>query len=277
MKRKKKSVAFHPRGFKGMDAIDIMKNIDAEVVLELTSSRISDGEPGLSHIKTALNCGKHVITANKISLAKAWHELMDIASSKRLHLKFSGAVGGGTPILNLAKNFHYNEINSIYGILNGTSNYILTRMAESNMTMNAALKEAQTEGFTEADPSYDIDGIDTACKLVILANLAIHREVSIGDVHIEGIRNIKVEDIKESVRKNCSVRLIGSIDNKLIVRPKLVPRSHPLCVDGILNAVLFKTEFSGDITIIGRGVGGRETASAILRDLIELENLICAH
>jgi len=270
-KRTNGSVVFYPAGRKGVNAIDAIESVEAEVVLELTSSKFSNGEPGLSHMKKALNSGKHVVTVNKISLARGWAELNNIASSKGTLLRFSGTVGGGTPILNFAKNFHWSEIRSIQGILNGTTNYILTRMAESDVSMEAALREAQTAGFAESNPSYDIDGIDTACKLVILANWTMNRKTSIEDVQIEGISNIKRDDIRESMRRNGRIKLVGSINRRLIVKPMFVPRFDPICVDGALNAVSFKIELLDEVTVTGKGAGGRETARAILSDLMNLE------
>jgi homoserine dehydrogenase len=276
VKQTKGSVAQDPElGRPREGAKEVIDGVEAEAVLELTPTNMVDGEPGLSHIKAALRSGRHVITTNKAPLAIAMPSLMEMASYNKVLLRFSGAVGGGTPVLDLAKKcFNGNKIESLRGILNGTTNYILTRMAASNTPMDTALKEAQTSGYAEADPSYDIDGVDTACKLVILANWVIGRESSIKDVEIEGIRKVTSEDVEEARRKNSQIKLIGSISDEMRVQPEPIPQSHPLCVGGILNAVSFKTELMGEVTIVGKGAGGVETASAVLRDIVDVRRIL---
>ncbi len=264
-------------GLPGANAKEVIEKVDAEAVLELTPSNIQDGEPGLSHIKAALRSRRHVITTNKAPLAIAMPSLMEMASYNKVLLRFSGTVGGGTPVLDLAKKcFNGNKIESLRGILNGTTNYILTRMAESNMSMDEALKEAQASGYAEANPSYDIDGVDTACKLVILSNWIMGKESSIKDVKIEGIRKVTPEDLEAAREKNSQVKLIGSIVDEIKVQPEQIPQSHPLCVGGTLNAVSFKTELMGEVTIVGKGAGGVETASAVLRDIVDVRRVLAA-
>jgi len=272
VKRTGGSVAQDPElGRPKVHAKEVIEGVEAEAVLELTPTNIADGEPGLSHIKVALRSGKHVITTNKAPLAIAMPSLMEMASYNKVLLRFSGTVGGGTPILDLAKKcFNGNKIESLRGILNGTTNYILTRMVESSTSMDSALKEAQALGCAEADPSYDIDGVDTACKLVILANWVMGRESSINDVEIRGIREVTLEDVEDARRKDSQVKLIGSIGDEMRVQPELVSQSHALCVGGTLNAVSFKTELMDEVTIVGKGAGGVETASAVLRDIVDV-------
>jgi len=276
VKQMKGSVAQDPElGRLGMDAKEVIESVEAEAVLELTPTNIADGEPGLSHITTALRSHRHVITTNKAPLAIAMPSLMEMASYNNVLLKFSGTVGGGTPILDFARKcFNGNKIESLRGILNGTTNYILTRMTESNTPMDAALKEAQALGYAEADPSYDIDGVDTASKLVILANWVMGRESSIKDVEIKGIRKVTSEDLERAKEKNCQVKLIGSIGDKITVQPEPIPQSHPLCVRETLNAVSFKTELMDEVTIVGKGAGGVETASAALRDIVDVRRIL---
>jgi len=276
VKQTKGSVARDPEfGRAGADPREIIEKVEAEAVLELTPTNVADAEPGLSHIKTALRNRRHVITSNKAPLAIAMPSLIEMASYNKVLLKFSGTVGGGTPILDFANScFTGNRIRSLRGILNGTTNYILTRMAESNTSMDRALNEAQASGYAEADPSYDIDGIDTACKLVILANCVMGKESSIRDVKVEGIRKITSQDIEGARRENSEVKLIGSIDEEIRVQLERIPRRHPLCVGGTLNAVSFKTELMGEVTIVGKGAGGVETASAVLRDLVDVRRTL---
>ncbi|MEM2897368.1 MAG: homoserine dehydrogenase [Candidatus Bathyarchaeia archaeon] len=273
VKKSRKSVAFMDRiGYPGMSATDVIKNVEAEVVIEMTPTNFSNGEPGLSHIKTAISSKRHVITTNKGPLALALPSLMELASYNRVKLRFSGTVGGGTPILDFAKKSLLGDrIISIKGILNGTTNYILTRMFEASISMDQALKEAQKAGYAEADPSYDIEGIDTACKLVIIANWIMNLRISLKDVNIKGINEVTLKDVEKAREEGRVIKLIGSIEKKARVRPELIPQNHPLAVHGTLNAVTYKTETCGEITLVGRGAGGPETASAILRDIVDIK------
>jgi len=259
-------------GYKGMKAIDVINEVESDIVVELTPTNIKDGQPGLTHIETALKKGLHVVTANKGPLALALPALMDLANYNKVFLRFSGAVGGGTPILDLAKKCIIGEkILSIKGILNGTTNYILTKMHEEELPLEKALLEAQKLGYAEADPSYDIEGIDTACKLVIIANWIMNKRISIKDVKIEGIKKITLKDVNEAKKRGKTIKLIGEINEEALVKPMEVSTLNPLCVNGILNAVTFNAENSGEITIIGKGAGGKETASALIRDLIDIK------
>jgi len=273
LKKERGTVAASPEhGHPGMSALNIIENVDAETIIEATPTNIKDGEPGLTHIKTALKTGKHVVTTNKGPLALALPALTELANYNQVYLRFSGTVGGGTPVLDAGKRcLTGDKILSIRGILNGTTNYILTQMDEKRITFQQALKNAQKLGYAEADPSLDIDGIDTASKLVIMANWIMNKRVTLKNVNIQGIRNFKLEALDKAAKKNCTIKLIGSINQNLTVKPTEISRQNPLCVRGVLNAVTFVSEFAGEQTIIGRGAGGMETASAILRDLLEIK------
>ncbi|MEM2630410.1 MAG: homoserine dehydrogenase, partial [Candidatus Bathyarchaeia archaeon] len=204
--------------------------------------------------------------------ALALPALMDLASYNKVFLRFSGAVGGGTPVLDLAKKCLIGEkILLVKGILNGTTNYILTKMYEEGVSLEEALKEAQKLGYAEADPSYDIEGIDTACKLVIIANWIMNKRISIKDVKIEGIKNVTLKDVSEAKKRGNVIKLIGEVNDEAFVKPMEISSLNPLCVSGTLNAVTFNVEDSGEITIVGKGAGGKETASAIIRDLIDIK------
>ncbi|UCE15946.1 MAG: homoserine dehydrogenase [Candidatus Bathyarchaeota archaeon] len=264
--------AHHERGHPGMSALNVIENVDAETIVEATPTNIKDGEPGLSHIKTALKTGKHVVTTNKGPLALALPVLTELANYNKAYLKFSGTVGGGTPVLDLAKRCLMGDrILSIRGILNGTTNYILTEMDGRHITFEEALNNAQKLGYAEANPSMDVDGLDAACKLVIMANWIMNKRVTLKDVSIQGIRNVTLQALKEAAKRDCTIKLIGSINEKLKVAPTEISKQDPLCVGGVLNAVTFVSEFAGEETIVGRGAGGMETASAILRDLLDIK------
>jgi homoserine dehydrogenase len=228
----------------------------------------------MTHITTAMKKGMHVISVNKGPLALAFPSLMELAIYNQVMFKFSGTVGGGTPILDYAKNSLSGErITSFAGILNGTTNYILSNMG-TGLSFDEALKDAKSKGYVEADESLDLDGLDAAAKLVILANWVMDMKVTMPDIDCKGIRNVTSEDIKKAAKNNCSVKLIASCDKELLVSPKEIPNDDPLCVNGTLNAIAFTSEHSGTQTIIGKGAGGMETASSILRDLLDIRQEI---
>lgn len=253
---------------------EMIKNLDADVLIETTASNYKDGEPGMTHIISAMKRKMHVISVNKGPLALAFPSLLELATYNQVLFKFSGTVGGGTPILDYAKDSLRGErIMSFAGILNGTTNYILTNMA-SGMSFNDALKDAKKRGYVEADESLDLDGLDAAAKLVILANWIMGMKVIMSDIKCTGIRKVTTEDIKKASKKKCAVKLIASCNRDLEVAPKEIPVEDPLCVNGTLNAISFTSEHSGTQTIIGRGAGGMETASSILRDLLDIRSEI---
>jgi homoserine dehydrogenase len=273
MKAEKGTVAANREyGRPGMSALSVIENVDAEVIVEATPTNIKDGEPGLSHIETAFKTGKHVVTTNKGPLALALPALTELADYNGVYLRFSGTVGGGTPVLDLAKRCLMGDrILSIRGILNGTTNYILTEMDGKHITFEKAINNAQKLGYAEADPTMDIDGIDAACKLVIMANWIMNKRVTLKNVRVQGIRNVTLQALEKAAEKDCTIKLIGSINENLKVAPTEISKHDPLCVGGVLNAVTFVSEFAGEETIIGRGAGGMETASAILRDLLDIK------
>jgi homoserine dehydrogenase len=253
-----------------MSGLDIIKNFEAEVLIETTASNYKDAEPGMTHITSAMKKGMHVISVNKGPLALAFPSLLELATYNQVMLKFSGTVGGGTPILDYAKDSLRGErITSFAGILNGTTNYILTNMA-NGLSFDSALKDAKDKGYVEADESLDLDGLDAAAKLVILANWIMGMKVTMPDIKCTGIRKVTSEDIKKAAKKKCAIKLIASCDRELEVAPKEVSIDDPLCVNGTLNAIAFTSEHSGTQTIIGKGAGGMETASSILRDLLDI-------
>jgi homoserine dehydrogenase len=257
-----------------LSGIDMIRNLDADVLIETTASNYKDAEPGMSHITNAMKQKMHVISVNKGPLALAFPSLMELAIYNQVMFKFSGTVGGGTPILDYAKNSLKGErITSFAGILNGTTNYILTNMA-SGLSFDAALKDAKAKGYVEADESLDLDGLDAAAKLVILANWVMDMKVTMPDIKCIGIRKVTTEDIKKAAKNKCAVKLIASCNKELAVSPKQVSIDDPLCVNGTLNAIAFTSEHSGTQTIIGRGAGGMETASSILRDLLDIRQEI---
>jgi homoserine dehydrogenase len=253
-------------------ALQAIETVEAEAIVEVTPTNIETAEPGLSYIKTAFKTKKHVVTTNKGPLALALPALTELADYNKVYLRFSGTVGAGTPFLEFAKNcLQGDKIVSIKGILNGTTNYILSEMDEKHVTFDEALKGAQKLGYAEADPTMDVDGYDAAAKLVIMANWIMDKKVTIKDVQINGIRNVSAQNIADAAKKGCTIKLIGSIGETLKVEPTQISKHDPLAVGGALNAVTFVSESAGEQTIIGRGAGGMETASAVLRDLLDIK------
>ena len=255
----------------GMEGKDVLDKADYDVLIECTPTNIDDGGEGLKNIRHALEQGKDVITVNKGPLALKFKELSDLAEKNGCIMRYEGSVGGAMPIINLCKEALIGQkIKSIKGIFNGTCNFILSRM-DSGMPFQQALKEAQQLGYAEADPTYDIKGIDSACKVTILANSIFGRDVSIKDVSIIGIDTITEEAISLAAENDMVIRLIGEVsDSRLSVSPRLVPKGHPLSLSGTLNMALVETDCAGPITVSGRGAGRQETASAILSDLITI-------
>ncbi|MCX8170457.1 MAG: homoserine dehydrogenase [Candidatus Bathyarchaeota archaeon] len=252
----------------GREAVELINRDLCDVIVEATPTNIKNGEPGLTHIRLALSRGIHVVTPNKGPLVLAFRELMSLAEKNNCDLLYEGAVAGAIPIFSLAREcLQGDKIIRLSGILNGTTNYILSRMFFEEIGFEIALKEAQEKGIAERDPSYDVDGIDTACKIVILANALMGRDAKINDVERSGIRGITQEAMSLAKKSNYAIKLIGVVDKRLEVSPKLVPINHPLCVHGTLNAIHLETDLAGEITLVGYGAG-KETVSAILNDLI---------
>ena len=274
VKKESGSVRGYDKSQKIISGLEMIEKLDADVLIETTASNYNDAEPGMSHIISAMKKGLHVISVNKGPLALAFPSLMELATYNQVLLRFSGTVGGGTPILDYAKNSLRGErIISFQGILNGTTNYILTNMAHG-LSFNDALSDAKKKGYVEADESLDLDGLDAAAKLVILANWIMGLKVTMKDIEKIGIRELTSKDIEDAAKKSCSVKLIASCNDKLEVSPMQIKNDDPLCVDGTFNAISFTSEHSGTQTIIGKGAGGMETASSILRDLLDIRKEI---
>ena len=256
-----------------MSSLELIREIEHEVMVEATPTNVTNGEPGLTHIITALNSNRHVVTSNKGPLALEYRKLMELAERKGRELRFEATVGGAMPLISLIReNLAGNGITAIRGILNGTCNYILTRMTNENLPYEHVLREAQEIGIAESDPSKDVEGIDTAVKLVILANSVFGMDATYRDVRVQGITEITPDALKLAKDAGYAIKLIGDvdIDGRLEVAPRLVPVSDPLNVGGTLNVATIRTDLAGDITVIGKGAGPIEAASAILSDIIAI-------
>ncbi len=249
-------------------SLELIQKSNVNLMVEATPTRIQDGEPGLSYIKKALSKGIHVVTPNKGPLVVAFQELSALAKKNNCEFLFEATVAGAVPIFSLVREcLQGDKVKRISGILNGTTNYILSKMHFEETSFELALKEAQERKISEKDPSYDVDGIDAACKVVILANALMNRNAKFEDVERLGIRGITQDAVSLAKRANYAIKLVGTVDKKLEVAPKLVPINHPLCVHGTLNAVHIETDLANEITMIGYGAG-KETISAVFNDVL---------
>ncbi|MAX00854.1 MAG: homoserine dehydrogenase [Sphingomonas sp.] len=256
------------------DPIELARHPRADVVVELVGG--SDG-PALALARAALGAGKSFVTANKAMIARHGLELARAAEAHDAAMKFEAAVAGGVPVIKgLREGAAANEIARVYGILNGTCNYILSKMESEGSDFADVLAEAQALGYAEADPGFDIDGVDAAHKLSILASLAFGTSPSFGDVAIGGVRHVVAADIAEAAALGYRIRLIGIAEageSGLFqrVHPYLIPMRHPLAhVQGSLNAVVAEGNYVGRLFFQGAGAGDGPTASAVVADLIDI-------
>ncbi|WP_294256544.1 homoserine dehydrogenase [uncultured Sphingomonas sp.] len=256
------------------DPVELARHANADVVVELVGG--SDG-PALALARAALGANKSFVTANKAMIAHHGLELAQAAETAQVALKFEAAVAGGVPVIKgLREGAAANEISRVYGILNGTCNFILSKMEAEGRDFAEILAEAQALGYAEADPTFDIDGIDAAHKLSILASIAFGTQPAFGDLKASGIRHILAADIAEAATLGYRVRLLGIADagpHGLFqrVHAHLVPLGHPLAhVTGSTNAVVAEGNFVGRLLFQGAGAGDGPTASAVVADLIDI-------
>jgi len=274
---KSKTVAAYPgKGKRKKSALEVIDDVEADVVFELTPTNIKTGNPGLTHIKKSMLAGRHVITSNKGPLVVAFRELDKLARRQGVEFRYSASVGGAVPVIGLAKKLLAgNEVHAVRGVLNGTTNYILTRMSKEGAPFDVVLRETQELGIAEKDPTLDIEGIDTACKITILANAILGINAKLRDVRTVGIKRIRPEATRLAQEAGYMIKLVGVAERgSLEVGPRLVPAGHPLAVGGTLNAVTFELDLAREITITGFGAGPRETSSALLGDLIDVHRAL---
>ena len=268
---KERDVTFAP-GVLTNDGELVVADRDVDVIVEV----IGGVEPARSLILTALKAGKPVVTANKELLANFGEELFEVAATAGVDLLFEASVAGGIPLIRpLRESLVGERIRRVTGIVNGTTNYVLTRMTEERSSLADAVAEAQALGYAEPDPTADIDGFDAAAKAAIIASIAFGARVVAGDVSREGIRNVTADDIGAAAELGYVVKLLavteehdGAVSAR--VHPAMVPLSHPLAsVRGSYNAVFIEGEAVGQLMLLGRGAGGGPTSSALLGDLID--------
>lgn len=259
-------------GNTSISAKEVVSRADYDILVEVTPTNAASGEPALSYMKMAIDRGKHIATSNKGPISLHLKELKDLAKEKGVLVRYEATVGGAIPIMHtLGNGLAGNEFLALYGVLNGTCNYILTRMAAEGLTYEQALAEARELGYAEADPTYDVKGIDAAIKLVILANTIWDNGASLDRVDITGIDLLTTDALRLAEEKDCTIRLIAEAfpeKGVLRVSPRIIRKDHPLVFEGTLNAITLETDMAGEITLIGKGAGSIETASAIIGDIL---------
>ncbi len=259
----------HPDWKPGIKTVDHLPHAAGHIVIESTPTNPKTGEPGLSHILAAIQAGKHVVSSNKGPFYLEYAKILALAKEKKVRVRFGATVGSAIPILAAKDTLAGCEVVEIQAIINGTSNFILSRMTSENEPFELALKEAQELGYAEADPTLDVGGYDAAGKLVILANHLMGWSKTIKDVKIEGITRVTSEGVELAKKKGLLIKQVAfAKDGKLEVGLRLVPQTSPLATTGTLNAIMLRTDVAGDYYFVGRGAGGPEAAAGILSDVL---------
>jgi homoserine dehydrogenase len=241
---------------------------DYDVLVEATPTTLDDAEPGFSHVTSALDRDRHVVLANKGPVAERYGDVQAAARDSDGEVLFEATVGGAIPALSTIDDVGPDHVTAVRGVLNGTANFILTRMAAEGLGYEHVLAEAQDLGVAEADPTFDVEGTDAALKCVILANVLYDREYTLADAEVSGIADLPGSALDLATEDGRTVRLIGEVaDGEVRVGPRLVPENGTLAVTGTRNIVQLDTEHAGRLNISGRGAGGPETASAVLADV----------
>ena len=249
---------------------EILNSSEVDIIVEVMGGE----QPASAYISEAIKSGKHVVTANKEVMAKFGPDLLELAQQNQVSLLFEASVGGAIPIIgNLSNDLIANRVSSIRGIINGTSNYILTRMSQDHAEFGKALDEAQQQGYAESDPTKDVEGVDAVYKLSIISSLAFHTHVNPNDIYCEGITQLQTQDFRYADELGYAIKSLGiaSLKGSWIqarVHPALLPKEHMLAkVDGVYNAVEVAGDLCGQVLFHGRGAGKEPTTSAVLGDL----------
>lgn len=271
-KKQTGKLADYPKYGGDISGADVLDSVEYDCLIEATPTNIVDGEPGRSLTLKAFSEGKDVVTSNKGYLALNFKEIIDAAKKNNVEFRYEATVGGAMPIINFVKDTLSScSIYSIIGILNGTTNYILSRMTSEGSSYQNILRESQELGIAETDPTQDVEGIDAACKTVILANSLLGIPATYSDVEVEGISNITSQAIDLAKKDGYLIKLIAEVSPEhLKVSPRLVKKGSSYDVNGTLNMATVKTDLAGEVSVIGLGAGSLETASAMLTDLISI-------
>lgn len=254
-----------------------IREISADVLVEATSGSLDSGEPARGNLRAALEHGMHVVAASKYALVRHWAEIRDLAAERHLEIRVGAAAGAALPTIDVA---HYGlagaRIEGVDGILNGTSNYVLTKMGLTGTTFDEALEAAQAVGTAEADSRLDVEGVDTACKLVIIANAAAAADLRLDDVKVTGITGLDPSDLERSIARGRTIRLLGTLRRdgggwRAQVEPTPLPASHPLAaVAGFEKGICYRTDLMDRVTVIGGRSDPNGAAAALVRDIVNL-------
>ena len=275
-KNKRRSIQIDPE-LLAVDPASVIDDPSIDVLIEVAGG----DEPMRSYMEQAIQNGKHVITANKMVMARHGPELLDQAAEKNVDLYFEAAVGGGIPLISTFRtDLQANRIERVSAVINGTTNYVLGRMASAGLAMGDAVREAQDAGYAEADPTDDLGGFDATYKLAILASIAYEIKVRPDEIYREGIEGVEAVDFRYARELGYAIKLIahtqrhpGRVEAR--VHPAMIPLDHPLArVEGAENAVFVEGDLVGEVLLVGEGAGGRPTASAVVGDLIDLARSI---
>jgi homoserine dehydrogenase len=273
---KPRAVKIEPR-LMTADPAELLDDPRIHVIVEVAGG----DEPMHSYLERAISSGKHIVTANKVVMANHGPQLLSLAAEKNVDVYFEAAVGGGIPLISTFRtDLQANRIEQVSAVINGTTNYVLGRMASDGLSLEHAVKEAQAAGYAEADPTDDVEGFDATYKLAILASIAYEISVRPADIYREGIQGIEPVDFRYARELGYAIKLIahtqrhpGRVEAR--VHPSLVPLDHPLAlVEGADNAVFVEGDLVGRVLLVGQGAGGRPTASAVVGDLIDLARSI---
>lgn len=276
--KEERDISKYPKGGDSNTTFDkMLQNRDIDVLIEMTPTNKETGEPGMTHIKRALENGIHVITSNKGPILLDYKELNNLAVKNNVQLAIGCTTGGALPSINGGIiDMAGADILSIEGVLNGTTNFILKEMEEKGVTYNGALKRAQELGIAETNPTLDVEGWDTASKLLILTNVLMNENKTLEDIEVEGITHITPRDIEDAKSENKKYRLVGKTENiegalKMTVKLEKLSNNHPLYgVEGKNKAVRYSSETLGDLIIIGGASGVIPAAASVFRDLINI-------
>jgi len=252
------------------DPADVLE-ADYDALVEATPTTLDDAQPGFGHVERALARDRHVVLANKGPVAERYDEVRELEADSAGEVRFEATVGGAIPIVGTIEDRGPEQVPAVRGVLNGTANFVLSRMATEGLGYDHVLAEAQDMGVAEADPSFDVQGTDAALKCVILANLLAGGGFSLSDAEVEGIEGLPGSALELAAEDGRTVRLIGEASREGVrVGPRLVPAHGTLAVSGTMNIVQIETRHGGRMNLSGRGAGGPETATAVLADLSRL-------
>ena len=243
-----------------------------DVLVEATPTTLGDAEPGFGHLKAALKRDRHVVLANKGPVAERYSDVRELEADSAGEVRFEATVGGAIPVLSTVESFGPDQITAVRGVLNGTANFILSRMQNEGLSYEHVLAEAQDLGVAEADPSFDVEGTDAALKCVIVANVLGNGETTLADATVEGIHELPASALDLADEDGQTIRLVGEVtDNGVRVGPRLIAENSALAVSGTQNIVQFETTYAGSLYNSGRGAGGPETATAVFADIGHLD------